>query len=94
MRCKRKQTYEYCPVEYIFWAKPHENPTFKGVPEWVHEAFKYGALRFAQPKIPGAAPVLFLNGAPIPHNAYFIKTQNGIDWQPDWVFKSDYEIID
>ena len=89
MKCRRREIFEYCPVAFILWGDPKTNKDFKAFPEWIHDAFRKGALEIKPPKVLHVRP----DGA-VPADAYIVRVGERITWEPDWNFKSMYEIID
>jgi hypothetical protein len=91
-KCRRKEVYDCCSVEFIIQADPQKNPTFKGVPEWVHEAFRKGVLKIENREAAGAIP--YLKNFSIPQDCYIVRVGDDIEWEPAWNFEIEYEIID
>lgn len=98
MKCIRKETLEYCPVEYTLDISPgRRHPGWRAVPDWFHEACRNGVIVIDHPyttlllqlDTPGRTGYEGLR------DGYLIRDGNGrISAVSDEEFKRAYEIID
>jgi len=96
MKCRSRQTFEYYPVDYILWGNPSKNPTFKGIPAWIHQAFTDGQLRIDD-KEDGSKILCVKQGTgyfKVGTDNYLINTKGGLCVMPIYAFDSAYEIIE
>ena len=100
MKCRRREVFEFCRVEHILMAEPQKNSTFMGIPDWVHGAFRDGALVVDQPEASDAFLLVKVSvpgrsGYEVLRDGYVIRGEDGkIDALPGDRFKQVYEIID